>query len=327
MQMKISIWQQFSSNHSNDFHIVGEFKTTEDAHRAGEKLQKVLDQLEDYYEKHEPETYAEPNAVEKLIAKEHDIEIRAAIDWVVDNAKQRAFRVYDKTLFLSSLYQHHSLIHNSFLDLLEKLGANVIETSIGGSLITVEFDAPTVQHAIEWENQVKIYHQSVLDVRAFYYPPWIGYYLGEFDAELDQLAKHWQNTRELVEKKEQNALHNFDDESIVTEYDKWLTTTYQADKQNTVLQMFMRIESANSEHHPLRNKLIHAVGDIGFPVRRVFKYCTEVIRTDNHLKLFRLSFGSAGCGLEAVIAWAKAQNCTNITYSWEIAEDCWQNKP
>jgi len=39
--MRLSIWQQFSSNHSANFEIVGTFKTEELAHQAAEELREI----------------------------------------------------------------------------------------------------------------------------------------------------------------------------------------------------------------------------------------------------------------------------------------------
>ena len=47
--MRISIWQQFSSNHSADFRIVSVFKTPEDAQKAAEELKRVLKKLADWH--------------------------------------------------------------------------------------------------------------------------------------------------------------------------------------------------------------------------------------------------------------------------------------
>lgn len=43
--MKLSIWQQFSSNHSAYFSVVGTFSSTEEAQRAANKLHKIDSQV------------------------------------------------------------------------------------------------------------------------------------------------------------------------------------------------------------------------------------------------------------------------------------------
>jgi hypothetical protein len=47
--MKISIWQQFSSNHSADFVIVGKFHTPETAEEAAQKLRGLLAEVTEWY--------------------------------------------------------------------------------------------------------------------------------------------------------------------------------------------------------------------------------------------------------------------------------------
>ena len=43
--MKLSIWQQFSSNHSNTFTVVGEFPTKTEALSAANKLRQLLEAI------------------------------------------------------------------------------------------------------------------------------------------------------------------------------------------------------------------------------------------------------------------------------------------
>lgn len=47
--MKLSVWQQFSSNHSSRFEMVGVFRTAEDAAKAGQTLLDMLREINDWY--------------------------------------------------------------------------------------------------------------------------------------------------------------------------------------------------------------------------------------------------------------------------------------
>ena len=47
--MRISIWQQWASNHSTDFVLVGTFSTHEAAVKAADELHSVLQQIQDYW--------------------------------------------------------------------------------------------------------------------------------------------------------------------------------------------------------------------------------------------------------------------------------------
>jgi hypothetical protein len=69
--MKVTVWQQFSSNHSNGFTLVGLFPDEDQAKAAYTRLQKLLKDIDAWYEaneldKYESWTTSEP---EKAIGK------------------------------------------------------------------------------------------------------------------------------------------------------------------------------------------------------------------------------------------------------------------
>jgi hypothetical protein len=50
--MRISIWQQFSSNHSSHFTVIGEFATRAQAEHAADEIRGILKRIEDWYAEH-----------------------------------------------------------------------------------------------------------------------------------------------------------------------------------------------------------------------------------------------------------------------------------
>jgi hypothetical protein len=90
--MKISIWQQFSSNHSSSFTVVGEFETPEAALEASEKVRAALQKIADWYAQNPKsaddvwshsaglETPASPPEVE--IGEQYGFEWKYAIEWM-----------------------------------------------------------------------------------------------------------------------------------------------------------------------------------------------------------------------------------------------------
>ena len=81
--MKISIWRQFSSNHSNSFTVVGKFASEEDALRASNKLKQLLDDIRvmqgsDY----RADMNIGPVDAEIEAGKEFDIEWTEHLDWI-----------------------------------------------------------------------------------------------------------------------------------------------------------------------------------------------------------------------------------------------------
>ena len=48
--MRVSIWRQFSSNHSNSFTVIGTFKTPEIAYTVADRLRTILVEIAQWYE-------------------------------------------------------------------------------------------------------------------------------------------------------------------------------------------------------------------------------------------------------------------------------------
>lgn len=98
--MKLSIWQQWSSNHSAMITIVGEFKSTEAAQKASEELKGIITTISTWNQAHHDElrtTYGglKPTPIEDQLAAQFDIEWEESIDWL---------RSFDQ--FMEHYYEH-----------------------------------------------------------------------------------------------------------------------------------------------------------------------------------------------------------------------------
>lgn len=78
--MRISLWQQFSSNHSASYWVIGTFKTVDEAQHAYREMRGILEKLEQAMREN-PSTYTE---TEQAIAKQYQIEWTSSIDWWPD---------------------------------------------------------------------------------------------------------------------------------------------------------------------------------------------------------------------------------------------------
>lgn len=80
--MKISIWRQFSSNHSSRFTVVGEFQTTEAATQAVAELKALAEAISKWYEDN-PDDLEERMSGELVDPTPPEIEFgqRYQIDW------------------------------------------------------------------------------------------------------------------------------------------------------------------------------------------------------------------------------------------------------
>src|SRR5258708_2887023 len=103
--MRISIWQQFSSNHSADFIIVGTFNSVSEAEQSAKMLRGILRRIASYWQQLPPDEanvlwkQGEITPVEREISHELGVEwskrIRLndqlrSIDWIPWDADKAA---------------------------------------------------------------------------------------------------------------------------------------------------------------------------------------------------------------------------------------------
>jgi hypothetical protein len=107
--MRITIWQQYSSNHSSSFTAVGVFKTAEDAQRAGESLRRTVDDIAAWYAQHQDVSHAvldgrsAPTEAEAIIHARYNVDPLRAIDWLANGcARQDTVQVSDNLLFMKN---------------------------------------------------------------------------------------------------------------------------------------------------------------------------------------------------------------------------------
>jgi hypothetical protein len=55
--MRVSIWNQFSSNHSGSMTIVGNFETIEKAMEAEGTLRQIIEEVNDWFDRPENDRY------------------------------------------------------------------------------------------------------------------------------------------------------------------------------------------------------------------------------------------------------------------------------
>jgi hypothetical protein len=115
--MRLSIWQQFSSNHSASFELVGIFETTDSAITAAEELRAILRHVREWYDQHYDEdkqiTLRISNNLlpltddEKRIRNEYRLDQwEHSIDWamaLLPRAEEDLIRVYRNLLFMESV--------------------------------------------------------------------------------------------------------------------------------------------------------------------------------------------------------------------------------
>src|SRR5438128_12461474 len=86
--MQVRIWQQFSSNNSSDFTVVGVFDTPEAAQRAAEAVSEIMGTLQNWYESHPEESNQihssggyPPSPAEVEMGRRFGFEWKQAVEW------------------------------------------------------------------------------------------------------------------------------------------------------------------------------------------------------------------------------------------------------
>ena len=132
--MKLSIWQQFSNNHSADYTVVGEFESVWLAEQAEKKLRKILGRIEDWWNKLTPEAWwewveitdtAQLTPIEQKLQKELRVDWPYSLNWY--HAHRDFDPVYsDQTLVIvTPPYPFYWNGPQPFNELLAKFGAKV----------------------------------------------------------------------------------------------------------------------------------------------------------------------------------------------------------
>jgi hypothetical protein len=149
--MKVSIWQQFSSNHSTRHLIVGKFQTAQNATDAGERLHKVILQIWEWYNAHpeEQEFISESlghpaTEAEQLVAQEYNIAFPEGIDWIAAEDESNIFdssiTTFENHLFLGERWDSMTAIE-PFAELVKKLGGELIYPREARQLLYVNLNA------------------------------------------------------------------------------------------------------------------------------------------------------------------------------------------
>lgn len=169
--MKLSIWQQFSSNHSACFIVIGHFEKIEDAKKSAEHLRDWMQRM----------IWGEDRQVaEEELKARYDIEwYENGIDWngwfdSVDEVVQQ----FENEVFLMSPEGTGDSSHQPFINLIEKMGAqsiveniSVVDSYSDGIVVDLRCKAPNVTIASDVFSLIKI----TLDEYKWYPVLWANY--------------------------------------------------------------------------------------------------------------------------------------------------------
>lgn len=200
--MKITIWQQFSSNHSASYTIVGEFTTQEEARNAAEKITTIIQQIAAWSDQNHDKLWGEnwtPNPVEEQIAKTHNIDWQQPVDWLRPYSNTHFRTVAQRTLDENVVTCDKLVLidvpgaqtwqtGHHFTSLLDAMGAKTYQEiaygyDLNDEMVFADFNyelechAPTVDIAEDIHRQLQRQLDNKDEFRPPFHPiPWIFYH-------------------------------------------------------------------------------------------------------------------------------------------------------
>ncbi len=195
--MKISIWQQFSSNHSSSFTVVGEFETAEKANESANTIMAILEDIKASYIEHKehPRVNLPPTAIEKKYGEMYGFDWKERLDWVDynldlnNNAQYIPFlSTYDRLVIIESTPSVYTWqTGHQMANLLTGMGANVVRKvtegidpdeelkvwMVCGFKIECEVENKAKAHELTAHFQEASKIMADPDARGEWCPPWI----------------------------------------------------------------------------------------------------------------------------------------------------------
>jgi hypothetical protein len=133
--MRMSIWQQFASNHSSSFTVIGQFASEVDAEKAAHEVRRIVKAIADYYAEH-PDAQqdwlhggiAPPTPPEKEMAARYELEIAEdrGLDWI------KWYTPVEKAV---AYFEHIVFVTNTGITWDGAYPFNVILEKLGGSVL------------------------------------------------------------------------------------------------------------------------------------------------------------------------------------------------
>lgn len=183
--MRLTLWQQFSSNHSGSYRIVGSFDSPAKAEKVAQTVRHILDQIVVWRNNHEAQTGTSFGAgqihptpatpLEVDIGRHFGMEWTEGIDWLFEVTDVPShIQVFDRWVFLDSgiTWQQKPMLD----ELLTRLGSSsVIVGQMGITKILFDVHAAAADQASAQAilNEVGGYFQRVANQSYDTDIPWI----------------------------------------------------------------------------------------------------------------------------------------------------------
>jgi hypothetical protein len=155
--MEINVWQQFSSNHSNSFTVVGQFPSEADADKAAATLRELFENI---YLQGIGYHHEEPLQAELDCAAEYNLQWEKHLDWI-DELPDWHVTQFENLLLIGNAitWQGATVIDQ----LVARLGAAAYkqeELSNDAILLNIHAEAPDANAAAHLHTQIQTYLEA-----------------------------------------------------------------------------------------------------------------------------------------------------------------------
>jgi hypothetical protein len=330
--MHISIWQQFGSNHSASFTVVGEFKDANTASVAAETLRDVAKSIVDWYSANEEariavieRTQESPTPAELHVCNDYEISCEKAIDWLANcGYSEDIVAVYDNYAFVTN--RSYLLCGGwageaLFDQLMAKLAvrAFVEEENSRALVVTITCTAPDVEVAKSIESTAGIYlvHDDVVSYRDI---PWIGTFLRNRPAGQEILNDYQTYLKRRQAERQWDVNHKGDLRQLYEQagvpFPAWPPST-EASRIQQEFQKAKERDLADIEDLAFQRQLPVQLAMAAVSGRIPWWAKGGVEREDRELSLRGIMLSKIPSGLPTVVEWLTEQGCTDIRYDFE----------
>lgn len=333
--MKLSIWQQFSSNHSNDFTVVGKFISAEEAQKAAAELHHALLEVANWEGIWRYDEWGEVSPIEIEIGKRYGFEWQTHHDWIKyqygEDAIDRALTAFENYILMSSPFQLYTG-HKPFDEFIEKLGGEVIAWSEipDGTYLVVNLTCQISNQEIglKLHDAVNTYFESQKRGDSFVAIPWAAYIGAKRHSQAEEIVRihclkmAWLQA-EINYEQENRHLHNEISEQIKAILEppglpriEFHHSSAAMALHNEYLQSrelaISKIPKITEEEDLLLSSL-----DILSLAADPNRDGAGIEQAGTVLHFKNIEFWKINHGLPALIAWLKDNGCTDIHYSIE----------
>jgi hypothetical protein len=331
--MKLTIWQQFSSNNSSSYVIVGLFKSNQETHEASIKFKTFLKKLWTWYMEHPEireavlnEEGHELTDSERAMMAEYNIEFTEAIEWV---ARETAEDFLEDAVISFENYLFVATVDETVTDdkplaqYMHQLGADVVFEEKMQSYIMVEISAKAPDDITA--NFIKSSVDKYLmrdDNIVWQRPPWVLFFDGMLAENLEELSSNidlfianyhaWRNWH--TENKERFM------ELVRQRDDAWRA------RDSDLGQKFQKeLSEFSAGQHKVEPKIDEVLKR---KMHRIMSGSTPmsigdvegVSISDNTVKFPAIDFlpDNLGHGISTIVTWLRAMGCVDVQYKFVV---------